>query len=227
MNLISYIKKVIPLSFKQLVKKYLFIKKYGFSPPPPFSDMSGYELLLDTILYQKIYQLEGDFVEIGVFLGGGTYKLSKLLEKLASEKRIYAIDIFDPNFDKSACTRGLSMSDLYERILGDRNQHEIYKAITKNCDNIITIAKDSMKVSLPCQNISFAYIDGNHSPQYVRNDFYLVWNKLVSNGIIAFDDYGFDLPQVTKTIHELISENREEIKRIFTSGLKTIFIQKE
>jgi hypothetical protein len=70
MKFINVIKGVIPKKFKIFIKDYLFIKKYGFNPPPIFSDMSGYELLLDTILQQRLYKLEGDFVEVVVFLGG-------------------------------------------------------------------------------------------------------------------------------------------------------------
>lgn len=71
MKLVNLAKKAIPKKIKVFIKDYLFIKKYGFNPPPTFSDMSGYELLLDTILQQRLYKLEGDFVEVGVFLGGG------------------------------------------------------------------------------------------------------------------------------------------------------------
>ena len=223
----SYIRKIIPVKFKQLGKRYLFRKKYGFFPPPSYTDMSGYELLLDTIIQQKIYQLEGDFVEIGVFLGGGTYKLSKLLEKFGVNKKIYTIDIFNPEFDKTTCTRGEIMSELYERILKNKNQYEVYQEITKNCRNIVTFVSDSKKINLPCKKVAFAYIDGNHSPEYVKSDFYLVWDKLVSKGVVAFDDYGYDLPQVTRTIHQLIGEQDDKIIKIWTSGLKTIFIQKQ
>jgi len=145
MKLINYIKKIIPVKMRQIIKSFFFVRKYGFSPPPSFTDMSGYELLLDTIIQQKIYQLEGDFVEIGVFLGGGTYKLSKLLEKLGVNKKIYAIDIFNPEFDKTTCTRGESMSELYKRILKGKNQYEVYKEITKNCKNVVTLVGDSKK----------------------------------------------------------------------------------
>jgi len=223
----SYIKAIVPAVFKRLPKQLIFYKKYGFFPPPAFTDLSGYELLLDVIIQQKIYQLEGDFVEIGAFLGGGTYKLSKLLERLGTNKKIYVVDIFDPEFDKSICTRGESMAEIYKRILKGKNQYEIYKEITKNCKNVITIVGDSKKITLPCKKIAFAYIDGNHSPDYVRNDFYLVWDKLVSYGIVSFDDYGYDLPQVTETVHQLIKEQSDNILKIWTAGLKTIFIQKK
>ena len=59
----SYIKAIVPAVFKRLPKQLIFYKKYGFFPPPAFTDLSGYELLLDVIIQQKIYQLEGDFVE--------------------------------------------------------------------------------------------------------------------------------------------------------------------
>lgn len=218
--------KRLPRIFREGVKKLFFYRRYGFLPPPSWSDMSGYETLLDAILQHKIYQLAGDFVEIGAFLGGGTYKLSRLLRKLGLDKKIYAIDIFNPDFDKSMCTQRLTMSELYMRTLRGLNQYEVYKKITKGFDNVVTIMGDSMKITLPCQKICFAYIDGNHNPDYIRNDFYIIWDKLVSGGVVAFDDYGYDLPQVTETIHGLIGENRGKIEKIWTSGLKTIFIQK-
>jgi len=226
MRSINYIKKIIPVRLRQIIKNFFFIRKYGFAPPPLFMDISGYELLLDTIIQQKLYQLEGDFIEIGAFLGGGTYKLSKLLEKLRVNKKIYAIDIFNPEFDKTICTRGEAMSELYKRILEGKDQYEIYKEVTKNCRNVVTLIGDSKKITIPCRKIAFAYIDGNHSPEYVRNDFYLVWSKLVSSGIVAFDDYGYDLPQVTKTVNQLIDEQSDKIFKVWTGGLKTIFIQK-
>ena len=149
-----------------------------------------------------------------------------MLEKLKSDKKIYAIDIFDSEFDKTICTSGFAMSNLYKGILKGENQYKIYNEIIKDCKNVITLVEDSKKISLPCEKIAFAYIDGNHSSEYVENDFYLVWNKLVSKGIVVFDDYGYDLPQVTKTIHKLIGEQSNDIFKVWTAGINKIFIQK-
>ena len=189
MKFINIIKRVIPKKFKIFIKDYFFIKKYGFNPPPAFSDMSGYELLLDTILSKDFINLK-EILWKQVFFQGGTCKLAKLLEKLKIDKKIYAIDIFDPEFDKTVCTSGVAMFNLYKGILKSKNQYKIYNEIIKDCKNIITLVEDSKKVSFPCEKISFAYIDGNHSSEYVENDFYLAWNKLVPRGIVAFDDYG-------------------------------------
>jgi hypothetical protein len=56
----------------------------------------------------------------------------------------------------------------------------------------------------------------------VKNDFYLAWERLVSGGVVAFDDYGFDLPQVTRTVDELIEVHRPEIREIVSLGKKMI-----
>lgn len=232
MKFISCIKKIIPIEVKrptkQIIRNFLFIKKYKFFPPPAFTDMSGYELLLDTIIDKKLYQLEGDFVEIGAFIGGGTYKLSRLLEKLKTERKIYVIDTFNLSLDDHTCKQLKETLKLHKKIMKDKKQYEFYKKVTKNCKNIITLVGDSKKITLPCETISFAYIDGNHSYDYVKNDFYLVWDKLVSNGIIAFHDYNFDQPGTIRAIHELIGEQSDKILKIRINDLKsTVFIQKK
>lgn len=227
MQLTDKIKKILPDSIKLNIKKSLFFKKYGFFPSPYFSDISGYEIILDTIIDKKIYELKGDIVEIGAFVGGGTYKLSKLYEKLDINKKIYAIDVFNPQFDTVMCTQGKSMAELYNNRLNGKNQLDVYKEITKDCKNIITIIGDSAKINLPCNDISFAYIDGNHSPAYVKSDFYFIWSKLVSKGVVGFDDYGYDLPHVTNAIHQLLGEQSGNILKIWVKGLKNIFIQKK
>jgi hypothetical protein len=213
-------------TIKAVIRKGFFFLKYRFLPPPSWSDLSGYELLLDAVMRKRVLELDGDFVEIGVFLGGGTYKLSKLLEKRSSDKKLYAVDIFSPDFDKTVCSEGKRMDELYHAALKGRDQREIYNNITKGCANVITLGVDSLGLKLPCQKIAFAFIDGNHDPVYVMNDFNMIWEKLVSRGIVAMDDYGCDLPQVTAAVDALIRENAGKILTSWTAGPKTIFIQK-
>jgi len=119
------------------------------------------------------------------------------------------------------------MNYLYKKSLKGKNQLDIYNEITKNCNNLITLIGDTKKIKLPANEISFAYIDGNHSSEYVNNDFILVWNKVSPGGVISFDDYGYDLPGVTREINKLIANNHTSIDKIWTKGKKTIFIQKK
>ena len=149
MKFISYIKKIIPIEIKrpikQITRDVLFIKKYKFLPPASFTDMSGYELLLDTIIDKKLYQLEGEFVEIGAFIGGGTYKLSRLLEKLKIEKKIYVIDTFNLSQEDHTPDQWKETISPHKKIMKDKKQYEVYKEVTKNCKNIITLIGDSKK----------------------------------------------------------------------------------
>lgn len=106
------------------------------------------------------------------------------------------------------------MNELYIRTLstlGFSSQWEVFQKVTQDCKNIRVIKGDTKKVSLPPEKVAFAFIDANHSPDYVLNDFHLVWEKLVPRGCIAFHDYGWDLPQVTETIDHIISTLQEQL----------------
>ena len=173
-------------------------------------------------------KLPGDLIEIGTFVGGGTRKLACYARRF--HKKVYAIDIFDPSADLTICEKGIKMADIYSSILKKLGltMFEAYWFNVGKYHNVITIPKDSKKVRFPpTQKFCFAFIDGNHSPDYVMNDFYIAWNHLVPGGIIAFHDYGYDLPQVTKTVDSLIEKHVGEIEKITINSSKhIIFIKK-
>jgi hypothetical protein len=214
----------------ELKWRIAFRIRYGFSPPPSYYDLSGYETILTFLITHETYKIPGDIVEIGAFLGGGTYKLCKFYEGRAPDKKIFVVDIFDPDCDCTECLGGVKMREIYaERLsfLQGKSQLEIFRSVTGACKNMSLLIGDSKHVGLPCKKISFAFIDGNHSSEYVINDFYKVWELLSPHGVIAFDDYGYDLPQVTETINTLIGREYHNIKRVDTAGLKIIFITKK
>ncbi len=210
-------------------KSVKFFAIYRFIPPPKGTDFIGYEMFFKIIEDYKLLYIDGDIVEIGAFLGGGTYKLAKYLERKKSPKKVYVIDIFDVYSDQTVCTKGIRMADMYEKILNKIgkgiSQLEVFQKITKKCKNMILLIGDSKNIEIPTNSICFAFIDGNHEPSYVRNDFYLVWQKLSPEGIVAFDDYAHDLPGVTRTINELIGEFSEKISIILRQD-KVIFLKK-
>jgi hypothetical protein len=180
------------------------------STKPSAHDFVGYEVLLDFIRQRALHRLEGDLVEIGVLMGGGTVKLARFARKY--HKKVYAVDIFDPSADKTATPDGIRMSDIYEAFLQGRSQIEVYEEAVRGLDNIVTIKEDSKKVRFPGeQKFMFGFIDGNHQPEYVRNDFDIVWSNLVPNGVVGFHDYRSELAEVTETIDGLIAEHKGEI----------------
>jgi hypothetical protein len=177
------------------------------------NDFVGYEVLIDFITDRALHELEGDIIEIGAFLGGGTVKLARFGKRY--DKRVFAVDIFDPGYDKTRDTGGTRMCDIYQAFLQGRSQREVYGETTQGFDNIVTIDKDSREVEFPEeQAFIFGFIDGNHHPDYVRNDFHLIWSNLVPGGTVGFHDYDFDLPDVTETVNRLIDEHRGEISEV-------------
>ena len=182
-------------------------------PEEATTDFVGYEDIVNFMEEHGLCRLKGDIVEIGAFMGGGTVKLAEYARKYG--KKVYAVDIFDPACDRSRDTTGARMCDIYEAFLQGRSQREVYSETTHGLDNIVTIDKDSREVEFPEeQDFVFGFIDGNHDPEYVKNDFYLVWRNLVPGGSVGFHDYDFDLPDVTGAIDVLIHEHREEISEV-------------
>jgi len=174
------------------------------------NDFVGYKTLLDYIEKNGIFNLQGDFLEIGAFMGGGSKKLAEFAEKY--NKKLFVIDLFDPDFDSTPNERGEAMNWIYRKILGKKNLRQVFDNNTKNQKNIIVLSGDSKNVRLPQDaKLCFSFIDGNHNPEYVKNDFYLAWDKTISGGAVGFHDYGGDLPQTTKAIKELIEASKNEI----------------
>jgi SAM-dependent methyltransferase len=178
-------------------------------------DFVGYEILIDFIEQRALYELQGDIIEIGAYMGRGTAKLAKFAQTYG--KKVYAIDIFDPGLDKTLSKSGIKAGDVYEAFLQGRSMLEVYQESTQGFDNIVTITEDSRKVSFPkAQRFIFGFIDGCHQQVYAENDFHVIWPHLVSGGALGFHDYRFDdWPEVTKAVDKLIHEYRREISEAY------------
>jgi Methyltransferase domain len=184
--------------------------------------MSDYQALLMTLNEHRVQDVPGDVVEIGAFVGGGTYQLCKFFK----DKHVYAIDIFDPDFDLSITDAG-KLSEVYRALLTGSDQRTLYDEITASCANLTTLAVDSARATLPCKRIAYAHIDGNHDPAYVRKDFEIVWSKVSPGGIVSFDDYstGRMSERVTRAVDALIADH--DVERVWTIAPKTIFLLKQ
>lgn len=135
--------------------------------------MVRYESLIKILEKEGCMQLPGDLLEIGAFVGGGTRKLACYARQFS--KKVYAIDVFNPLSDLTVNEKGVKMSDLYSDTLQrlGLTMFEAYWFNTCRCHNIITIPKDSKKVRFPSNlKFCFAFINGNHSPDYVINDYH-------------------------------------------------------
>jgi len=174
-------------------------------------DFVGYEILIDFMEERELYELEGDIVEIGAYMGRGTAKLAKFARRYG--KKVYAVDVFDPSLDKTLSRSGIKAGDVYQAFLQGRSMFEVYQESMRGFDNIVTIKEDSRKVSFPEeQRFIFGFIDGCHQQSYVENDFSLIWPHLVSGGALGVHDYRFDdWPEVTKAADKLMHQCEREI----------------
>lgn len=190
----------------------------------------GYENLIRFIEDRQLQQLDGDIVEIGAYMGGGTVKLAKFARKY--NKKVFAVDMFDPRSDKTPGKGGVTAGEVYQAFLEGDSMLEIYERTTRGFDNITTIRKDSRRVSFPEeQRFFFGFVDGCHQKAYIKSDFGVIWPHLVSGGAIGFHDYKFDdWPEVTPAVDEIVSENRDQIAEVEEiagrSGVITLLLVK-
>lgn len=217
-------KPILPPALRKALNRMLFSRLF----PTP-TDTVGYETFINFMKERKMTALEGNIIEIGCFVGGGTAKLAKFARKY--RKKVYAIDIFNVNFDQTRILDGRTMSELYHNYLrhAGKSQLEIFKQVTRGLDNIVVIKEDSKKVKLSAdEKIVFGFIDGCRDPDYVISDFYLVWNHLVPKGAVALHDYKGDLPQTTRAIESLIARHRKDIQVLeIPSKLTAILVKKD
>jgi predicted O-methyltransferase YrrM len=162
--------------------------KISLSEDDP-DDFVGYEVLIDFIKQRALHKLEGDIIEIGAYMGRGTAKLAEFAQEYG--KKVYAIDLFDPNLDKTISKSGIKAGDVYEAFLQGRSMLEAYQESTRGLDNIVTIREDSKNVGFPEeQKFIFGFIDGCHQQSYVENDFNVIWPHLASGGALGFQEIG-------------------------------------
>jgi Methyltransferase domain len=197
---------------------------------PAGTDMSGYEAVIRAADRLDLAHVDGDVLEIGALLGGGTVKLCHHFAARAPARRVIALDVFDPEFDQTTNTSGRTMASYYGAALGatapQSSQRAVFDQVTAGCRNLVVVVGDSMTAEIPSNHLCFAVIDGNHAPEYVRSDFERVWSLLSPGGIVAMHDYGYDLPDVTHTINALIGDHATEIARVWTDSFFAL-LQKE
>jgi hypothetical protein len=174
----------------------------------------GYESLISFLEERALPNLEGDIIEIGAYKGGGTVKLARFAKRYG--KKVYAVDTFDPGLDQTVGKGEVKACEVYDAFLYGRSMLEVYRETTRDFDNIVTIGKDSKKITFPdSQKFFFGLVDGCHQMSYVENDFGVIWPHLVSGGMIGFHDYGFDdWPEVTTAVDGLIEVHKREIREI-------------
>lgn len=162
-------------------------------------------------LYNSVIQhphIKGDIVEIGVWRGGTAALLSKALQKISLNEKVYLFDTFKGVVKASqydTIYRGGEHSDttplIVEKLLKKLNLNN-FKIFEGIFPNEINFEKLNLKLK-----IKLVHIDVD-TYQSAKDCFLYVWKYVVRGGIVIFDDYGFyGCEGVTKFVNELKLKN--------------------
>lgn len=155
--------------------------------------------------FNKVKDLPGDIIEIGVFKGSGIATFSKFLEIYCpnSNKKIIGFDIFQKNsneiLSKDIELDKNNMNTVYSRVnsqdltlesvenrLINMNIHKKYSLIEGDVENTLPIFLEKN----PGLRVSLLYIDCDiERPTYFSLKY--LWDRLLPGGIILFDEYEY------------------------------------
>ena len=169
-------------------------------------------------LYKKIIDLPGDVLEFGVYKGTYLIRFATYREMLESQysRKIIGFDTFgkfpltdleeDNKFIKDFSKNGDSISE--------EELREVFK--NKKFDNFELYSGDILQTlpeyinENPAQKIALLHIDVDvYKPTKFILD--MLFEKIVKNGIIIFDDYGTVYGE-TKAVDEFISQQEKKYK---------------
>lgn len=151
--------------------------------------------------FQKVKDLPGDIVELGVFKGSGIATWCKFIEltHAYSSKKVIGFDLFDANNTvMQSFNNGHTMQPVYNRVQHsdlsiesvEHNLSQLQLCFPKHIlvkGDVVHTTKEFVEQN-PGLRISLLYIDVDLAePTYhsLKN----LWNNIVPGGYIIFDEY--------------------------------------
>jgi O-methyltransferase len=170
--------------------------------------MTSYERLCSTVMSCKYVienNIKGDFVECGVWRGGNALLAALIFRLYKYPSKIYLYDTFEGMTEPSAKDVRISTGALaIEKFLKKQKEKQRYASIedVKNNfkrfnllnKNIIFVKGDVLKTlnlnkNLP-KKISILRLDTDWY-ESTKKELEVLYPKLVVNGVLIIDDYGF------------------------------------
>ena len=137
----------------------------------------------------KLLPEKKSILEIGCFEGKSTcWFLENVLD---ADGTIVCIDPFTGSEEH----KDLNLSDLYKTF--NANVSEIAK-ITQDVKIYAEISYTALaRLIIQKEKFDLIYIDGSHHAADVMTDACMAWGLLKSKGIMVFDDYNWNMPNLT------------------------------
>ena len=165
-----------------------------------------YLALYHAINYIFINDVEGDFVECGVYKGGSSMMMASLIKKISSSKKLWMYDTFQgmtPPDENDVDLKGVSAKEFLKKKEKIENDDDIWaysslEYVKKNikktgindnqCEYVIGPVEHTLKIEKP-NKIALLRLDTDfYSSTKFELDY--LYSLLSKNGIIIIDDYG-------------------------------------
>lgn len=171
--------------------------------------------------FNKVKDLPGDIVELGVFKGSGVATFSKILDIYCpnSNKKIIGFDIFSPSdaktiLDKDGDFDKEKMNIVYSKVpetdlslaavdarLQNMKIHKKYMLVAGDIEQTLP----DFLAQNPGFRISLLYIDVDlDRPTY--NGLKYLWDRILPGGIVLFDEYEYHKFSESSGVEKFLKE---------------------
>ena len=170
--------------------------------------LHGYFLYEMVKNYTKNYQNKIiNYFESGTAKGFSALVVAKAITASGNKPQITTIDIINDNKKRYWNALG--------DVTGKRNRNQLlsdYEDLTRGIHFLKLRSRELNRAYFGRNEIDLAFLDGPHTYKNIKNEFKFVSSKLVSGGILLFDDYNESkYPGIHKFINELNPKNIEKI----------------
>ncbi len=165
-------------------------------------------------LIDEVSHLNGDIIEIGVWKGGSGCLIAKKIALLNLKSKIFLCDSFTG-------IKKTSKKDPYfkDHQVSDTSKETVIALIKKmnlkNTKVVKGIFPDDFKNSFKNKKFAFCHLDVD-SYNSTKDCYNWVWNKMVKNGVIVFDDYGY---HTTEGVTNFVNKIRKNKDNFFSYNL--------
>jgi O-methyltransferase len=195
--------------------KFMNAYKNAFDKTPKYLAMQGNTLNIAwrahivTWAASQALSLEGDFVECGVWYGLLSKTICEYTDFAKQNKNFYLIDYWGGDTNPNASVMDSEYSrDIYEVV----KERFINYPNVKLVRGLVPDVLDKVDV----KKIAYLGIDMNgHIPERLTLERY--YERVVTGGVIYFDDYGWEYPKLREVVEEFFLDKPESLLH-FPSG---------
>ena len=149
---------------------------------------------------QQGIRLGGDFIECGVWYGLLSKTICEYVDFEKYSGKFYLVDSW--GYFKGVETKEIYHEDIFDIVNERFKKYDNVKLIKGVIPEVLS--------KVETKNISYLSIDMNGAIAE-RKALEYFYNKIIPGGIIYFDDYGWDYPELRKTVDEFFEDKPENI----------------